>query len=168
MFMKYLKPFCLLAVCVFLTGCGFHSVYGARDDQDPVAVELNAISIDTIPERNGQILRNALIDRIYGKNRPALPLYHLKIEIHANEEVLGLLANATATRSMLNLSVDYTLTDQAGKKILTGMAHSVASYNRLDQMYGTVAARESAYDHTLHEASEQIVNRLSLYFSEKK
>ena len=63
---------------------------------------------------------------------------------------------------------DYSLVDSAGKVLLNGSAHSVASFDKLDQMYGTVAARQDACQRTLHEISEQIVNRLSVYFSERE
>lgn len=161
-----------LFVCSFLllSGCGFHPVYGSHNTESgsPVALDLNNVAIDNIPDRNGQILRNDLIDRMYGKNRPAKPLYTLKINIHSGEEDLGILANATSTRSLLNMYGDYSLQDAQGKQLLSGNAHSVASFDKLDEMYATVAARQDAYERTLHEVSEQIVNRLSLFFSERR
>jgi LPS-assembly lipoprotein len=161
---------CLLSSFALLAGCGLHPIYAAHgvDDNSPVAMDLNNVAIDNIADRNGQMLRNDLIDRMYGSNRPEQPLYHLKINIHYNEEDLGILANATSTRSLLNMYGDYNLTDAHGHTMVTGSAHSVASFDKLDQMYGTVAARQDAYERTLHEVSEQIVNRLSLYFSERK
>ena len=63
---------------------------------------------------------------------------------------------------------DYTLTDAKGKVLITGIAHSVANIAKLDQMYGTVASEQDANERTLHEVSEQIVNRVSLYFSERQ
>ena len=163
------RVYFLLPVFLLLTACGFHPVYGARNasSDSPVALDLNNIAIDNIPDRNGQMLRNDLIDRMYGRNRPDKPAYTLKINIHNTEEDLGILANASSTRSLLNMYGDYSLTDASGKELLHGSAHSVASFDKLDEMYGTVAAREDAYERTLHEVSEQIVNRLSLYFSER-
>ncbi len=160
----------LLLPLLMLTGCGFHSVYGAHtnDDGTPVASALNDIAIDNIPDRNGQMLRDDLIDRMYGRNRPAQPLYTLKVKIHFVEQDLGILANATSTRELLDMYADYDLVDAKGASILAGHAHSVASFDRLDQMYGTVAAREDALERTLHECSEQIVNRLSVHFAEKR
>jgi hypothetical protein len=114
------------------------------------------------------MLRNNLVDRMYGGNRPEKPAYTLKVKIRNTEQDLGILANATATRELLDMYGDYSLTDVQGKEILKGTAHSVASFDKLDQMYGTVAARENAHERTLHEIGEQIVNRLSLYFSERK
>jgi LPS-assembly lipoprotein len=160
----------ILLAFLLLSGCGFHSVYGTHTTEDgaPVASDLNNITIENIPDRNGQMLRNFLVDRLYGQNRPSQPLYDLKVTIHSSEEDLGILANATSTRSLLNMNADYVLNDAQGKQILRGTAHSVASFDLLDQMYATVAARNDAYQRTLHEVSEQITNRISLYFSERK
>jgi LPS-assembly lipoprotein len=175
------RALCLFAAAALLAACGFHPIYGTHDsdhDNDsPVAMDLNNIAIETIYDRqtvdnmmarNNQLLRNDLVDRMYGRNRPQQPLYHLKVKLRYSEEDLGILANATATRSLLNMYATYTLTDAKGGQIITGEAHSVAGFEKLDQMYGTVAARQDAYERTLHEVSEQIINRLSLYFSERK
>jgi len=169
--MKKAAQFLLnLSAVLLLSACGFHPIYGTHgaDDGSPVAMDLNDIAIDNIPDRNGQILRNDLIDRMYGKNRPSQPLYRLVVKVSSSVEELGILADATSTRELLNMYGDYTLTDAKGKVLVKGTAHSVASYDRLDQMYGTVAAQQDATVRTLHEVSEQIVNRISLYFSEKE
>ena len=160
----------LLGLLVFtLAGCGFHSVYGPyqRDDGSPVAVQMNQISIDNIADRTGQILRNDLIDKIYGKGRPARPLYSLTTKIHVSEEDLGIQLDATTTRTLMNMYADYELKDAGGKVILHGAAHSVTSFSKLADQYGTLAAREDALQRTLDEVSEQMVNRLSLYFAER-
>jgi LPS-assembly lipoprotein len=160
----------LLCVSLSLAGCGFRPIYGSRGDNDgsPVAMDLNNIAIDNLPDRDGQILRNYLIDRLYGKNRPERPAYTLKVVVRSTEENLGILANATTTRSLFDVYGNYSLVDTGGKELLKGTAHSVAGFDKLDQMYGTVAARQDARERTLHEISEQIVNHLSLYFSERR
>jgi len=151
-----------------LAGCGFHPMYGPGIDGKPskVVASLNNVSIENIPDRNGQILRNFLVDRMYGAKRPDRPAYRLKVSIQSSEEDLGILANATATRALLNMYGKYVLLDANGKELLRGTAHSVAGFDRLDQMYGTVAARKDAHERSLKEVSEQIVNSLTLYFSE--
>ncbi|MDD4615525.1 MAG: LPS assembly lipoprotein LptE [Alphaproteobacteria bacterium] len=153
-----------------LAACGYRPIYGAHGGENgsPVAIDLNNIAIDNIPDRDGQMLRNNLIDRMYGPNRPDRPVYMLHVKLRSEEQDSGILANATVTRSILDMYGDYSLTDGRGTELLSGTAHSVASFDKLSQMYGTVEARRSAHEKTLHEISEQIVNRLSLYFSEKK
>ncbi|MDX2028414.1 MAG: LPS assembly lipoprotein LptE [Alphaproteobacteria bacterium] len=159
---RFLLPaFCLLAAC------GFQPIYGAQDKTGtPVAGQLNQIAIDNIPERSGQILRNELIDRMYGQGRPRQPLYRLEVKLRATQEDLGLRANATSTRTLLNMNADYILRATQGKELLRGTAHSITNFNRLSTQYGNVSALDAATERTLREVSEQIVNRLALYFAE--
>jgi LPS-assembly lipoprotein len=154
--------FCLL----LLTACGFSPIYGSHDTSGaPVAEQLNQVAIDNIPDRPGQMLRNDLIDRMYGKGRPSQPLYHLSIKLRTTEESTGILANSTATLSELHTYGEYRLTDAKGKELLHGTAHSATSYGLLDQQYATLSAHDSAVERTVAEVSEQITNRLSLYFA---
>ena len=155
----------LFALC-FLAACGFHSIYGARDNSPAVEAELNDVAIGNIPDRNGQMLRNDLIDRMYAKGRPQNPKYQLDVSMRVLEEGIGLLPNATTSLTELNLYADYVLKDEAGKSLVKATAHATATYNQLQQEYGTLAAEQNAYQRSIDEVSEQIVNRLSLYFSE--
>ncbi len=166
---KWLSFCLLIPVICTLMACGFHPIYGARDDNGtPVAEQLNQVAIENIPDRHGQILRNELIDKMYGKGRPSSPSYHLVVKIRLAEENLAVQANATSLRTMLNTFGDYSLQDSQGKEIFKGTAHSVTSFSTLADQYGNLAAEEDAVERTLGEVSEQIVNRLSLYFAEKK
>lgn len=158
--------FALLALCILLTGCGFHPIYGARDNDTPVAAELNQVAIDGIPEQYGQMLRNGLIDRMYGKGRPSQPKYHLSVGLKTTEEGIGLLPNATTSLTELTLIATYTLSDASGKALMNASAHTVANYDSLQEQYATLAAQQGAYERSVNEIADQIVNRVSLYFSE--
>lgn len=160
--MKHFGLLCLLLVAA----CGFEPVYGTHTANGPTVDILNQVAIDNIPDRNGQILRNNLIDRMYSKGRPKKPLYHLKIILTSTLQDLGIQANATSTRSLLDMNASYTLTDNNQKQVLTGVAHSVTSFNKLSDQYGSLVADESAQERTIKEVSEQIVNRISLYLAE--
>ncbi len=152
--------------CLLISGCGFHPIYGARDSDSPVSEKLNDVAIENISDRYGQMLRNQLIDRMYGKGRPHNPAYHLDVHLRETEEGIGLLQNAITTLTELNLYADYSLKDAAGKEVVKGTAHAVATFNQLQQEYGTLAADEGAHQRSLNEIAEEIVERLSLYFSE--
>lgn len=170
--LKLLRYFNLI-ILVLLTSCGFHSIYGTEESERglnnlSVAQQLNHITIENIPDRSGQMLRNDLIDSLYGKGRPTNPLYKLTIGVHSTEEDLGIQANSTSTRSLLNMYADYSLTGPNQKSLVKGRAHSVASFNKLSQQYGTQSARDDAIERTINEVSNQIVNRLSLYFRESE
>ncbi|HEU0117805.1 MAG TPA: LPS assembly lipoprotein LptE [Alphaproteobacteria bacterium] len=159
--------FLLLSAALLQTACGFSPVYGDHAHSAPVAAEMNSVAIDNISDRSGQMLRNDLIDRMYGKGRPQSPRYHLAVSLSSSVEALGIQADATSTRSMMNTTAEYTLNDASGKPILKGTAHSVSSYNVLNDEYASLVSNQSASERTIHEVSEQIVNRLSLYFAER-
>ena len=156
----------LTLCCLLLSGCGFHPVYGPSEN-GTVTHNMGMVAIDSLPDRHGQMLRNDLIDRMYINGRPEHPLYRLTIKARASEEDLGIQADATSTRSMLNFYADYDLKDLKGVSLAHGTAHSVASFNKLTAQYATMAARDSAYERTISEVSNQIVNRLSVTFAEK-
>ncbi len=151
-----------------LSACGFSPIYGAHDgDNPPVAESLGKVAIANIPDRNGQILRNHLIDRMYFKGRPTQPTARLEISLRSTETDLGIRKDATASRRQLNMWADFVLRDNNGKQLLKGLAHSAASFGKLSAQYGTLASQENATDRALQEVGEQIVNRVSLYYAEK-
>jgi LPS-assembly lipoprotein len=159
--------FCLLIpVLCLLSACDFEPVYGTHTVTGPTAEILQQVAIDNIADRNGQMLRNDLIDRMYGKGRPKKPLYHLAVKLTPSLQDLGVQANSTSTRSLLDMTATYSLTDAKGIQLLGGTAHSVTSFNKLSSQYGSLVSGESANERTINEVSEQIVSRLSLYFAE--
>ena len=161
--MRYLIP----VFCLLLAGCGFSPVYGSHGRNEPVSEALNSVSVANIPDRQGQVLRNHLIDRMYFKGRPEKPASALEVTLRSNEYDLGIQKDATASRRVLNLWADYVLRANDGKELIKGKAHSSVSYSKLEAQYGTLAAKENAQKRAINEVGEQIVNRLSVYFAEK-
>ena len=164
---KSFSVLCLLFSVLCLLGCGFQPIYGAHGGGSaPAAEQLGQVAIDNIPDRQGQMLRNELIDRMHGKGRPRQPLYRLEVRPRITREDIGIQANATSTRSILNMYADYFLRDMEGQELMRGTAHSITNFNKLNAQYGNLAAEEDATRRTIHEVSEQIVSRLGLHFAE--
>ena len=169
--MRFVKTSLLVPVFCLLTACGFSPIYGTHGGSGgsgPVDAALNKVEIANIPDRNGQMLRNHLIDRMYFKGRPDHPEARLEVALTSTEAGLGIQKDATTTLYELTLTAKYTLKDMAGKELVSGTARSVVGFSQLDAQYGTLAARENATTRALDEVGEQIVNRLSLYLAEKK
>lgn len=163
-------PFLLaLLALLALPSCGFHPVYKGTDDNgSPVREELAQVEIMPMKERIGQILRNDLIDRFNNHGRPEAPLYHLSVDVSVAEENLGILANGTTTLAAILASGVYSLKDNKGSSIATGIVSSTGQYDKLNSMYGDLASKDAATERTLRELSEQITARISLYFAEHK
>ncbi len=166
-FANFKKLTLLAALCLSLPACGFQPIYGkASASGDPVvAAQMNQVAIASIPDRQGQQLRNHLIDRMYGKGRPSETTATLNVSLRTSEVDLGIQKDSTASRRELNMWAEYMLRDHDGKKLLAGTAHSVVGYSKLSAQYGTLAAHEDAVDRAVKEVAEQIVNRISLYYA---
>ena len=149
-----------------LTSCGFSPLYGDHETVGtPVAAALQNVAIANIPDASGQQLRNLLIDRFYSRGRPTKPTAKLFVTLRETGEDLGIQKDATATRSQLELWAEYQMRDRAGAEMIKGTAHSVVSYNKLEAQYGNVATKRSARERAIKEVSEQIANRVALYFA---
>lgn len=159
-----------LALLPVVTGaCGFKPVYGTTAHDSAVGAALANVHIDPITDRNGQVLRNNLIDRFYTDGRPAGPRYRLAVALAATEEELGIQKDATATRARLRLQASYELIEiSTGQVVYRTFSRSVVSFNLLDSQFAVLATRQDAYDRGLTELADDIRTRLSLYFARDK
>lgn len=156
----------MLLCCLTTAGCGFKPMYGSHAPAPNLAME-SGVEIANIPNRDGQLLRNYLIDRMYRNGRPAdapylLTLSPLKVEVTN----LGIRKDATATRAMQQVSANMTLTERATNRIvLQRDVRAVGGYNLLDNQFATLVSERSVGDHMLEEMADSIVTEVSLYFS---
>lgn len=156
-----------LGMAVLPAACGFAPMYGGS-----AAVEANyaAIEISNIPDRDGQYLRNLLIDRLYTRGRPADARYELKIEpLKTVATDLGIQKDATVTRTEIEIDARMALVEKAtGKTVLERALHAVSGYDVLDEQYATLVTRQDVKDHVLGELADDVTTALNLYFRGEK
>lgn len=150
-----------------MAACGFHPVYGVNK-YTSVGVEekFEQVSIANIPDREGQYLRNALIDRFYRSGRPDNPRYSLAVS-PVQESIIDLDITKTSdsTRAQLRLSSNMTLVDTTNGEILMQRAlSSIVSYNILAGEFATRVSEENARKNALDDLAGQVERHLSLYF----
>lgn len=154
-------------------GCGFTPVYGdsaATDVSQPAQDQLSHVTIDLIPDRVGQILRNHLIDQFYrATGRPAESAAHLAIQLNSYKENLGIQRDATATRSRLRVIATVNLMENGTNRVLYHtQIRSLVSYDISQAQYSTLVTEEDAYERALDEISHEVTMRLALYFDRDK
>ena len=151
---------------LLLSACGFSPMYSANNNTSVVS-QFNKIEVSIIPDRSGQYLRNALIDRLYQKGYPTSPTYKLSIEpITENIFDFDITQEAEATRQQIKLTTQMLLTDmQTRKNILTRQLTAVTSNNILESEFSTIVTERSAREAALNDIARQIERQLSLYFS---
>lgn len=157
----------LLTLCL-LAGCGFTPMYGSASaaNKHQVQAALNNIAIENIPDREGQYLRNRLIDRFYTDGEPANPDYTLVLSpVSESKHDLDITKNANATRAELRLGTTMVLRDRAsGAALLTRSLSTITSYNILSSQFTTRVSEDNARLNALDDLARQAEQAAVLYF----
>ena len=154
-----------LCCVLLLSACGFQPLYKAQNAAG-VRDSCKNIEIANIPDRDGQFLRNALIDRLYTAGRPSDALYKLTVApLEKRNIALGIKKDASSTRSFLQFTTHVTLTDnRSGKALLDRDMHVVGSYNILDNQYANTVSEQNVTENLLREMGDDILTELNVYF----
>ena len=155
----------LMAILLFLSACGFEPMHAAGTSVMPSA----GIEITNIPDRDGQYLRNQLIDRLNIGGRPANAPYQLKFSVLSKTIVnLGIEKTATATRAQMQISTQMQLVEKrTGKVLLKRPLRAIGAYNLLDNQLATLTSQQNTIENLLQEIGDDAVTELSLYFRRK-
>ena len=165
MLFKGLKLLGCLALIGSLSGCGFQSLYATDHNSSDVSAELQKVRIESIPEREGQVLRNYMVDALGYKSSPQSKKYSLKTTLSQQRIQLGTKADRTVTREKVNYTANYNLYDLAtGKQIIALTSRASLNYNLISEQFSIITARESSERKALKTLSESMLHRLSLYF----
>lgn len=165
--------FIILFAILTLGACGFTPVHYQSQSQkteasQSVRADFDRIIIGVIAERQGQELRNHLIDRLYFSGRPTDPLYRLDINI--NEPSIsqrGITREATTTREQIVFTAKASLIEiETGEELLTRPFRALATYNVLAGQYATLVSQEQAQERALALMAADIERALALYFKD--
>jgi len=157
----------LYLLLLFVAACGFHPVYGVNK-YTAVGVEeyLAQIHINNIPDRKGQYLRNALIDRFYRDGRPENPRYTLDVEkLSEGTRELDVTVDSDTTRAQFRLSANMRLIDNKTKEVLLKRKlQSIATYNVLSSEFANRISEQNTRENTLDDIARQVEEHIALYF----
>ena len=167
-----LGRFSLLALAgLTLAGCGFHPLYGSGKAvvTGSEQSDLAKIRVNTIADRQGQKLRNLLIDDLQGEGVPPPPEYELMVTYSEAQADLGLNNDATTTRGQLTIGVTYRVQDiHTGKLETSNTAQQITGYNIQTSEFATILSRDDAEDRALKSIADNMTLRIALYFRNKK
>lgn len=152
------------------TSCGFQPMYGkntAREETASVTQSLNQIQLGNIPDREGQILRNLLVDRFYADGLPSDARYRLDVKnYHQSQRDLDITIRSDATRRQLRIRADMELLDlKSGKVVFKRQVSGTGSYNILDSQYTTRVSRMDVEKNIIRDLSIQIERQVVLYLN---
>lgn len=164
LFRKLVSLGVIVALGCFVTGCG-RPLYKANSLNCAAQEEMGRICVDIIPDREGQILRNFLNDRISKYPQTGDKCYNLKVQYKIARTELGIRTDETSSRANLTLTGNFTLTDQAkSQTIFQGKFFSIASYLVDDAPFVTRHSEQKATEQTLNIAAHDIEQQLYVFF----
>lgn len=172
--MKRSLALLLLVTASTLPGCGFQPMYGshslsANGAESGVKANtgLSQVDIAIMPDREGQILRNELIDLIQSRGPQQTTRYNLTFsDLIITIRELDLTKNSEATRSQIIAATTVTLTDiETGKPLMSRAVKSISSYNVLPSKFATRVTEDNARTSSLKDLARQIETQLTLYFN---
>ncbi len=156
--MRYITLFALL----FITACGFTPVYGTKT----VSTDLSNVEIAVIPNKEGVIVRNHLIDTLYKNGYPSSPDYKLIVSpIEEKIVEIAIDQDDEASRAQLRQQTTFRLVDTDNKTVLQRTVRATSGYNILAGQFTTFVTEEDARKQALEVISNNIITQLELYFN---
>ena len=154
----------VLALVMAVGGCGFHPLYAPNGT---TAAGLKDIFVDVIPNRNGQLLREALERRLEGSGSDGSKQYILSVGLNFAGTSIGIQGDNSSDRTRFLGTAAFTLKEPGflGKKIVSGTVPALDGVNVIDEQFFYSDLSTDAVERRMAEnLADRIVQALAIYF----
>ena len=159
----------LAAALATLGGCGFRPLYGSGGEAEAgVQARLAEINVQLIPERSGQLLRQALQVRLERGRPPVARRFDLSVQYVLASEAIGIQQDTSASRVRFTGVANWALLAQNAQRttVASGSAREVDAVNIINQQFFAAEITSAAVQRRMVEAlAEQIVIQLATHFA---
>ena len=158
---------------LMLAGCadgeGFRPMYGPTASGVGVQERMKTVDISVIPSRVGQRIRNELIFQSTGGGLPEKPEFRLDIAIREGLTSTLVKNSGEALGQLYTLDASFKLVRLSDKKVvMEGTSHGRAGFERFQQIYSNVRAREDAENRAASTVADDIRTRLAAVLSSRR
>lgn len=150
-----------------LAACGFEPLLGRYGDGGAIE-QLEAIRIEPIPDRSGQVLRNALLDQLTPRGVVSNARYVLRIRLAEPRQTISLRRDDVISRSSYSAQASYELLDLQGKRVLAGSSFFTTDYEIASSEFSTRTSLENARDRVMELVAGDIRNQLAQNFRQSQ
>lgn len=157
-----------------LSACGFTPLHQKQADLTDRQVFIGQMEISRIADREGQIVRNHLIDLMdpVHQGKPPQPDSFLNVRLDISKTSLAVRKDGTTSRYQINVDAFVILTDKDRKKqLLNEKVRAINSYSigelSAGAAYSTAVSEKDALHKTLRLIAEEI-NMLVKSYSLRK
>ena len=127
-----------------------------------------AVFVDIIPNRSGQLLRQALQSRLEGSTSGVGKRYTLDVGYSESVQGVGVQSDNSTTRNRDVGNAVWSLhsADNSAVQIAGGSVRSLDGYNIIDEQFFYADLSQEAVQRRLAEAlADQIVQGIAVYFN---
>ncbi|MBS0271355.1 MAG: hypothetical protein JSR85_01760 [Proteobacteria bacterium] len=144
-----------LSLCLFLVACGFQPLYTPMGENANISYP---IKIATIANREGQLLRNDLIDLLTPEGQPAHPQYILEVTLTEVIRDTGINKDETTNRKEAILNANIILRNKKTQAIVyQHTTKAINSFSVISQnYYSDLVAQEFAKKEATHLLAQKI------------
>jgi LPS-assembly lipoprotein len=158
-----------------LAGCSPHPLYApdAFGNGDPQAVSVQAqlrqVQVALLPDRTGQLLRQALQSRLEAGETPQYARYNLAVSFNIAQIGLGIQNDSSITYIRFIATAPWSLTDQdspTNQVLVSNTAQAADDLNTFDNApFGQELETNTVDTRLANAIADQIVVRLAHYFT---
>lgn len=158
-----MKKYLIILMLMVLCSCGFKPLYHKNEAPLGKVSVSREVFVDVIPNREGQILRSLLKNRISTAGAGAR--YKLRVKLRITSTDLGLNIDDVATRKVLWMKADFQMLEQ-GKVIMKGTTSNNVSYAINDNEFTTMTARGNEIEKSLELIADDIKLKVSAFLNQ--
>ncbi len=162
------RLFVVLGAVLAVSACGFEPLLGRVGDGSDAVEQLAAIRIEPIPDRSGQVLRNALLDKLTPQGRDIASRYVLRIRLQEPRQILLLRRDDIISRSSYSAQATYELRDTQGRRVFAGSSSFATDFEIASSEFATRRSLENARDRVLELVANDIRNQLAQSFRQNQ
>ena len=167
------KKLILLSVLIaysLLSACGFQPLYAKRSNNNGEITTTNkllaSVKIESIKNRQGQILHNMLLDRFSFQQYNIAKKYKLSTTIKISTKGLGVKSDDSTSRNKLTVVAKFKLV--GAKKIREFSISQVSGYSKTEAEYPTMVAEQDAIKRNLREIANDAKIRVAIYLEQDR
>ena len=150
-----------------LAGCGFSPLYANGGGSQTLPQQLAEVQVLNIPERPGQMLRQAIEDQFYTAGPPTVQRYALAVSYGISTQGIGIQSDTSVTRNRFIAVASWSLVPVGApaKPLAAGTATPENAENVIDQQYFALTLETTTIDQQLaNTLAQQIATQVAAYF----
>lgn len=154
----------LLGAALLLGGCGFRPMHGASGPGGG-ASGLSRVRVANIPERAGQMLRQALGRRLDPQGVGEAPRHELRVALVIQNEPLGFRSDGAPSRIRSTARADWRVValGTPETEVATGREQVFDAFNIPDgQFFAADMSRDAMERRLMEQLADRIVERLAV------